>query len=154
MVERASLLGAQRKAGFMKNISLAEDYITRAGHRLEAIRVLQERESYADVVRESQEAVELSLKALLRHANIDVPRIHDVSDILKSEIKKLPQEVQPHVDRLMKISRSLRRDRELAFYGTEDLTPMEFYKREDADQALQGATWCHQVCKEAMGLRL
>jgi len=32
-------------------------------------------------------------------------------------------------------SRMLRRDRELAFYGAEDLTPSGFYTREDAAAA-------------------
>jgi hypothetical protein len=32
-------------------------------------------------------------------------------------------------------SRCLRRDRELAFYGSEDLTPMDFYRETDARQA-------------------
>ena len=138
----------------MKNLSLAIDYITRAGHRVEAVKVLLKRESFADVVRESQEIVELCLKALLRHSGTEVPRIHDVSEILIKEKRLLPNETQTHVDRLVKISRNLRRDRELAFYGTEDLTPMEFYKKEDADQALGDASWVYQTCKEGMGLRL
>ena len=36
-------------------------------------------------------------------------------------------------------SRALRRDRELAFSGAEDLTPSEFYRREDADEARAAA---------------
>jgi HEPN domain-containing protein len=138
----------------MKNITLAEDYITRAGHRLEAVSILMERKSYPDVVRESQEVVELCTKALLRHCNMEVPRLPDVSDILKSEKNKLPKETQAHVERLSRISKELRRDRELAFYGAEDLTPMNFYQEEDALKALQDARWVHQTCKEAMGLRL
>jgi len=90
----------------------------------------------------------------LRNGNLEVPRIHDVSEILNSQKQKLPTVIQSQVSRLIKISRQLRRDRELAFYGSEDLTPMEFYKKEDADQAYQDATWVHQVCKEAMGMPL
>lgn len=52
----------------MKNTSLVTDYITRAEHRLAALQVLAERQSWADVVRESQEIVELCLEALLRSA--------------------------------------------------------------------------------------
>ena len=51
----------------------------------------------------------------------------------------------------MKISRSLRRDRELAFYGSEDLTPSEFYKEEDAATALSQARMLHQAVKKALG---
>jgi hypothetical protein len=138
----------------VKNITLAEDYITRAGHRLEAVALLMERKSFPDVVRESQEAVELCLKALLRHANIEVPRLHDVSEILISQKNKLPKETQPHVDRLARISKELRRDRELSFYGAEDITPMNFYQEDDGKKALEDARWVHQTCKQGMGLRL
>lgn len=123
----------------MRNRSLAADYLARATHRLAALDVLFERESWADVVRESQEAVELALKSLLRHCAVEVPRVHDVGQILISESHRMPDMVRPHIGELVEISRSLRRDRELAFYGSEDLTPSEFYRREDAEQALAGA---------------
>jgi hypothetical protein len=54
------------------------------------------------------------------------------------------------VDQIAKISRKLRRDRELAFYGTEDLTPSEFYREEDAREALDDARWIHSLCKTAV----
>lgn len=123
----------------MHNPDLAKDYVLRAKARLRALDILFEEQSYADVVRESQEVVELCLKALLRVSGIDPPRIHDVSEILLAETKLLPQALQSDVALLAKISRSLRRDRELAFYGAEDLTPSGFYSEEDAIEALQGA---------------
>jgi hypothetical protein len=45
----------------------------------------------------------------------------------------------PQVERLAAISRALRRDRELAFYGAEDLTPSSFYREEDARIARDSA---------------
>lgn len=131
----------------MRNKSLAADYLERAGNRLAALEVLLQRQSYADVVREAQEIVELCLKGVLRAANVEVPRLHDVSDIILDSAGILPASVQPHVAQLAKVSRSLRRDRELAFYGSEDLTPSEFYKEADARQALDDAKWVHSVCK-------
>ena len=132
----------------MKNESLVEDYLNRASARLKAIAVLHKERSFADVVRESQEAVELALKALLRASKIEVPRIHDVSPVLKANIELLPEAILPDVERLSKISRNLRRDRELAFYGSEDLTPSEFYKEEDGDEALASATWLIERIRE------
>lgn len=134
----------------MKNKSLAADYIERSGHRLAALAVLLQKQSYADVVREAQEIVELCLKGLLRTANVEVPRLHDVSDILLDSAERLPSSVRPHVDQLVKISRSLRRDRELAFYGSEDLTPSEFYKEADARAAFEDAKWVHSICREVV----
>ena len=123
----------------MRNPDLARDYVRRASARLRALDVLFEAESWADVVRESQEVVELTLKALLRVAGIDPPRIHDVSDVLTAERERLPEPVRAEVDALANISRDLRRDRELAFYGAEDLTPSGFYSKEDAEGARAGA---------------
>jgi len=101
--------------------------------------VLFERENWADVVRESQELVELALKSLLRHSSIEVPRVHDVGQILRLESERLPESIRPHIEELVAISRSLRRDRELAFYGSEDLTPSDFYQKSDADTARAGS---------------
>ncbi len=119
----------------MHNTELATDYIERATARLRALDVLFEAESWADVVRESQEVVELALKALLRRVGIDPPRIHDVSDVLEAEAHRLPETLREMLGVLTGISRDLRRDRELAFYGAEDLTPSGFYTREDGLRA-------------------
>ncbi len=123
----------------MRNTELALDHVWRAGVRLRAVAVLFEAESWADVVRQSQEVVELALKGLLRSCGIEAPRLHDVSDILLAERERLPQPVRTEVETLARISRDLRRDRELAFYGAEDLTPSGFYKRQDAERAREGA---------------
>ncbi|HBQ20958.1 MAG: hypothetical protein A2Z91_08895 [Deltaproteobacteria bacterium GWA2_38_16] len=125
----------------MKNKSLVDDYLFRAKNRLEAVELLYQRKSWADVVRESQEVVELTLKALLKHCNIEIPRLHDVSDILKDNIQLLPPSLQKHVEAFSEISRDMRRDRELSFYGSEDLTPSEFYKESDAKKAKENTTW-------------
>lgn len=124
----------------MRNRELAADYVLRAKVRLRAIDVLYEAESWADVVRESQEVVELALKGLLRAVGIEPPRIHDVSALLLAERERLPSQLRPDASRLAAISRDLRRDRELAFYGAEDLTPSSFYSQEDATRARDGAT--------------
>ncbi len=131
----------------MKNKSLIKDYLTRATHRLAATELLMTRRSYPDVVRESQELVELCLKSILRANNIEVPRLHDVSDLLLQYKQNLSSDLKPHVSQLVKISRYLRRDRELAFYGSEDLTPSEFYREEDAKEALEYARWVLSVCQ-------
>jgi HEPN domain-containing protein len=123
----------------MQNKDLARDYISRCQKRLKALETLFNEEAWADVVRESQEVVELALKALLRHFHIEVPRLHDVSGILEAENARFTPEVQKNLKKYMKISRTLRRDRELAFYGSEDLTPQEFYKKADAQEAIDSA---------------
>lgn len=125
----------------MNNKSLAKDYIIRSQKRLKALEALMKEQAWADVVRESQEVVELSLKALLRFTNIEFPRVHDVSGILEEEKDKFTPDVQKNLNKYIKISKNLRRDRELAFYGSEDLTPSEFYKKDDALSAQENAIW-------------
>ncbi len=134
----------------MRNQGLAADYVRRAAVRVQAIKVLHDAGSWADVVRESQEAVELALKGLLRNSGIEPPRLHDVSAILTGERERLPESVHAHVDRMAAISRDLRRDRELAFYGAEDLVPSEFYGEPDALRALEGARFVVETVASAV----
>jgi HEPN domain-containing protein len=129
----------------MRNRELAVDYVERGGVRLRAIDVLFDASSWADVVRASQEVVELVLKGLLWSCAVEAPRIHDVSEVLLAERERLPAEVRKDVERLAAISRDLRRDRELAFYGAEDLTPSRFYSKEDGERAREGARFVVRV---------
>ena len=119
----------------MRSPDLAADYVRRARARLAAVDALYGCKSWADVVRESQEVVELALKGLLRAAGIEPPRIHDVSEVLTAERERFPKAIQRDLDTLAAGSRTLRRDRELAFYGAEDLTPSGFYTQDDATSA-------------------
>ena len=125
----------------MTNKELVWDYIWRASVRLKAIELLYREESWADVVRESQEVVELVIKATLRYIGEDVPRIHDVSGELLKHREKLPVAIREDVESVAEISRTLRRDRELAFYGAEDITPSGFYTRSDALKAKDDASY-------------
>lgn len=134
----------------MRNSELAADYVRRADVRLRALDVLYDAGSWADVVRESQEALELALKGLLRASGVEPPRIHDVADVLLAERERLPAPVRPEVDRLAALSRDLRRDRELAFYGAEDLTPSRFYREADAARAREAARTAVRVVKPAV----
>jgi len=121
------------------NQDLAKDYIKRAEIRLSAIEVLLNRKSWADVVRESQESIELALKALLRSFGIGFPRINDVSKVLKAERNRLPKNLD--IDKLATFSKDLNRNREISFYGSEDLTPSDFYDLKDAQRALDFAKY-------------
>lgn len=123
----------------MHNEELARDYLHRSEIRLRALAVLYDAASWADVVREAQEIVELTLKGLLRSRGVSPPRVHDVSDVLLTERDRLPPELSDEVEGMVRVSRRMRRDRELAFYGAEDLTPSGFYSEEDARTARDDA---------------
>jgi len=134
----------------MKNNSLVKDYLMRAQSRYKALDVYVGDENWADVVRESQEACELILKAVLRYSNIDPPRTHDVSIVLEENEKLLPKEIQKNLKEVCKISKTLRRDRELAFYGSDDLTPSEFYQKDDA---MEARAWVKYLIDLTAGLK-
>lgn len=134
----------------MHNGELVRDYLHRAAVRRDVIAEFHRRGNWADVVRDCQAIVELALKALLRACHIDPPRIHDVSAVLLDNQEALPANAQAHVQQLAEASRRLRRDRELAFYGAEDLVPSTFYKREDAERALQDADFVLVTVTEAL----
>ena len=135
----------------MHNKSLVRDFVKRAEKRLLAVDLLFREQSWADVVRESQEVVELALKALLRHCDVEVPRIHDVSGALDQERGRLPAPAAAEVEYLINVSRTLRRDRELSFCGSEDLTPSEFYTKADAAAALEMARRTHALVAASVG---
>jgi len=120
----------------MTNVRLARDYFERSRKRLKAVALLLQEEAFADVVRESQEVVELLLKALIRSFGIAVPFSHDLSETLAANEPRLPAGAREMVTRWSDISRRLRKDRELAFYGSEDVTPSTFYTRADAEEAM------------------
>lgn len=132
----------------MKNRSLTSDYLLRAKARLKALKVLFEENSYADVVRESQEIVELVSKALVRHLGADPARIHDVGDQLRELQNRVVPDKHDALTRLIAASKDLRRDRELSFYGAEDLTPTEFYSKADAELAMKYAEDGYKVVTE------
>lgn len=134
----------------MKNKNLGHDYITRSGKRLKALDALYKEDAWPDVVREAQEIVELALKGLLRGLNIEAPRVHDVSEVLQQNQAQLSKVIVAELDRICEISRTLRRDRELAFYGSEDLTPLEFYKKKDATAARDSARWIVEIVSKAV----
>lgn len=66
-----------------------------AGARLQALAVLHAAGSWADVVREAQEAVEITLKALLRACRIEVPRKPKTSPPRSSTPRRMPPRLWP-----------------------------------------------------------
>lgn len=137
----------------IRNKRLAEDYLFRAQNRMKAVELLSSLESWADVIRESQEIAELATKALARYLNLEIPRLHDISFVLEQAEGDLPEPAKTKLSELTRPSRLLRRDREMAFDGAEDLTPSEFYRRDDAIAAMEQARLVLDIVRESMGHR-
>ena len=123
----------------MTSESLAVSYLKKATARLKVLDLLLKEGSYSDVVREAQELVELALKGMLRSVGIEPPKIHDVGKFLVEHQNRFPQDLRDRLAALAAISKSLRKDRELAFYGDIDFIPTEEYSISEAQQAYDGA---------------
>ncbi len=134
----------------MKSDELTLAYLVKASVRLEALGFYRERKAYSDVVREAQSVVELALKALLRAAGIEVPKVHDVGRTLEDNADLLPPTVRDHMPRIRSISKRLRKERELSFYGAEDFVPTAEYELSDADQAIEEAAFVLKVVQSAL----
>jgi HEPN domain-containing protein len=121
------------------NESLARSYLRKANDRLKVLDLLVREGGYSDVVREAQELVELALKGMLRAIGVEPPKPHDVGGLLVQHRDRFAPDVQAILETLAEISKELRKDRELAFYGDVDFIPTEEYSVEEAKRAREGA---------------
>ena len=123
----------------MTNLSLAQSYLHKALARMKLLPVLFGEQDYSDVIREAQEIVELSLKGMLRQVGIEPPKWHDVGGLLIDHRERLAPEPPETLERLARISKWLRKERELSFYGDIDFIPDEEYDEADAERAMTDA---------------
>ncbi|MEM3430468.1 MAG: HEPN domain-containing protein [Candidatus Bathyarchaeia archaeon] len=103
----------------MKSLEMAADYIYRANRCLREAEFALSESDYAGTVRRSQEALELSVRAVLRSMAIEYPREHDVGEALDIIKDRLPSSLSNHVNRLKELLTELSRIRGPAFYGYE-----------------------------------
>ena len=91
---------------------------------------------HADVVRESQDVVELVLKGALRFVGVDPPKRHDVHDVVVRYIDRFPAEWRRTLAELQEALDTLAEDRAPAFYGDEEEgIPASDLFREEAARA-------------------
>jgi len=137
----------------MTNEGIARAYLAQAGEILLEAENARRRSVWNLVVRRAQEAVELALKAALRGAGIEVPHVHDVGIFLKEQRAKFPEVFQMEIERLASISRRLRREREVSFYGDEEVgaAPQQLYTEPDARMALDDAQYVLEHCRRLIG---
>ena len=129
---------------------LARDYMRRARSRLVDAEAALRRGDYPEVVRYSQECVELSLKAALRFVGIEYPKVHDVGDVLIENAERFPKWFADIIQELARISSKLALARGPSMYGDEEqgIPPSELFSEEDAKEALQEARKVYKVCIE------
>jgi HEPN domain-containing protein len=136
----------------LDSYELARSNVRQAEDRLTTARIALERGNYPYAVRQAQECVELSLKACLRLVGIEPPKWHDVGPIIRRERENFPEWFKEHVERIVSISRSLRKERELAMYGDEEskIPPEELYTRFDAEKAIEDAEFVLEIARRLL----
>lgn len=127
----------------MRLAKWAEDYFKRARIRVKSAELAYSEKSYPDVVRYSQECVELSLKAVLRAVGIEYPKEHDVSRILRAVKDRFPEWFKMEIDKLGGVSRDLADKRAPSLYGIESSgkAPSDIFDSGDAEKALSDAKY-------------
>lgn len=123
----------------MINRELFEDHIKRAKLRFRILNEYLNEKDYADVIRTSQEIVELIQKAILIKIGIKPPKWHEVIDIILENKEKLSDDINRELVKLRKDSKWLRSQREIAFYGDVDFIPTKDYSLQDARKAISTA---------------
>lgn len=134
----------------MTNDDLAKSYFIKAEKRLKILDILLNEEDYSDVVREAQEIVELCLKGMLRFVGVEPPKYHDVGPLIIEHKKRFKGISSKEIMKLARISRKLRKERELAFYGDIDFIPTDEYTREDAIEAMKGANYVVSIARRLL----
>jgi len=103
----------------LKSLEMAADYIYRADRCLREAEIALSESDFAGVVRRSQEALELAVKAALRSIGVEYPHEHDVGEALDIVQDRLPSSLRSEVSKLRELLTELSRVRGPAFYGYE-----------------------------------
>ena len=133
----------------MTSAEMARSYFRQAQRIFEEAERHQQAQAWHLVVRRCQETVELALKAVLRAAGIEVPHVHDVGLFFVEHAERFPETFTKRLDRVVSVSRRLREEREISFYGDEELgAPAErLYTADDARDALSDARFILTICE-------
>ena len=132
----------------MTSDRMARGYLSLAVVRADALEVFVKARSWPTVVREAQEAVELFLKAALRHVGVESVRVHDVASVLAENASRFPDWFAARVPDLAAISTELAGARGVSFYGDErmGIPPDQLFERKDAERAIEQAGFVRGLC--------
>lgn len=136
----------------MNNLDLAEAYVSEARRRIRIAEEALREGALAYCIRQSQEAVELLLKASLRLVGIEPPKMHDVGPVLVQFADRFPEWFRESIPELAAVSRWLRREREPSMYGDEELgiPPTKLYTEPYARKALESAKLVHNYVERLL----
>ncbi|MFW5704536.1 MAG: HEPN domain-containing protein [Nanoarchaeota archaeon] len=134
------------KSKFIKN------YIQTSQRRIKYCENALNDKDFAYVVRESQTIVELCFKALLYRYNFVFPDKPEVSSDLKEVLEIYSDNIKKNYKKFAKLSKELRRNRELALYGDPDADKVsnEFFTKDQAENYLKEVKELLEIVKEEL----
>ncbi len=132
---------------------MARSYLEEAKRRIRTSENALNESAYAYCIRQTQEAVELSLKSALRFIAIEPPKWHDVSPVLMENKERFPEWFRDKIDEISASSRWLYRERAPSMYGDEEsgLPPQKLYTKSYAERALEEAKNVFGVVSKLIG---
>lgn len=132
----------------MKTNKMARDYLFRAKWCLKEAEMALSGKNYSICVRRSQEALELSVKSLLRSFAIEYPREHDVGDALIFIEEKIPDYLKREISSLRSLLTELARVRGPALYGyeREGIPASEAFSKEYASKTFGEVSRLINLC--------
>lgn len=87
---------------------------------------------------------------MLRYVGIEPPKYHDVGPLLIEHQVRFRDVTSEEIRNLARISKELRKERELAFYGDIDFIPTKEYTLKDVQEAIEGATFTVNIVRRMM----
>ncbi len=137
-------------------IRFAEVLLREAGNRIETAGRALRHKKYAYCFRQSQEAVELSLKGALRLKGVEYPKFHDVSEVLLRSSELFPSWFANKIPSFADASRRLVEKRDASLYGFEETKekPGEAISKESAKAAFDNAQEIFKASKALFRKRI
>lgn len=133
----------------MRTDAMAMSYLKQAWSRLKTARLALRSRDYPFTVRQSQECVELCLKAALRIYGVEYPREHDLQELLLVVRNRFPDWFACQMEKFGEISARLARARGPSMYGDEErnIPPSKLFGRAEAKLALMDAELVYAACR-------
>lgn len=126
----------------MKNHDMAREYFRWANRCLAEASDAMADNFFPAVIRRSQEALELSLKAILRYFAIEFPREHDVSECIDLILDRLPAPSRDIMVQAKPLMSELAKKRGPAMYGLEEqgMPPGALFTKHEAERVFSAVS--------------
>ncbi len=82
------------------------------------------------------------------YSGLEVPRTDEPSKFIKENLEFFPNSIKENINEISSISRELRKERELSFYGSDDWIPLDEYTESDAKDAIKKVKFIIEIAEK------